>query len=62
MVPVLAAATLMAVLMGSRSSMGLFIGPINTATALGAATVSFAFALSQLAWGAAQPVVGVLAR
>jgi predicted MFS family arabinose efflux permease len=59
--PVLAAATLMAVLMGSRSSMGLFIGPINTATALGAATISLAFALSQLAWGAAQPVAGVLA-
>jgi predicted MFS family arabinose efflux permease len=59
--PVLAAAALMAVLMGSRSSMGLFIGPINSATALGAATVSFALALSQLAWGAAQPVAGMLA-
>jgi predicted MFS family arabinose efflux permease len=60
--PVVAAAALMAVLMGSRSSMGLFVGPINTATALGAATVSFAFAASQLAWGAAQPVAGMLAR
>jgi predicted MFS family arabinose efflux permease len=59
--PVLAAAALMAILMGSRSSMGLFIGPINTATALGAATISLAFALSQLAWGAAQPVAGLLA-
>lgn len=59
--PVLAAATLMAILMGSRSSMGLFIGPINSATALGAATISLAFALSQLAWGAAQPVAGLLA-
>lgn len=58
--PVLAAAMLMATLMGTRSSMGLFIGPINTATALGAATVSLAFALSQLAWGAAQPVAGLL--
>ncbi len=62
MTPVLAAAALMAVLLGSRSSMGLFVGPINTATALGAATVSFAFAASQLAWGAAQPVAGMLAR
>jgi predicted MFS family arabinose efflux permease len=59
--PVLAAGVLMAMLMGTRSSMGLFIGPINTATALGAATVSFAFALSQLGWGAAQPVAGLLA-
>lgn len=60
--PVLAAAALMAVLLGTRSSMGLFVGPINTATALGAATVSFAFAASQLAWGAAQPVACMLAR
>jgi MFS family permease len=59
--PVLAAGVLMAMLMGTRSSMGLFIGPINTATALGAATVSFAFALSQLGWGAAQPLAGLLA-
>lgn len=58
---VLAAAVLMAMQMGTRSSMGLFIGPINTATALGAATISLAFALSQLAWGAAQPVAGLLA-
>jgi predicted MFS family arabinose efflux permease len=60
-VPVLAAGILMAMLMGTRSSMGLFIGPINTSTALGAATISLAFALSQLAWGAAQPVAGLLA-
>jgi len=53
--PVLAASLPMAMLMGTRSSMGLFIGPINTATALGAATVSLAFAASQLAWGAAEP-------
>ena len=61
-VPVVAAAALMAVLIGSRSSMGLFVGPINTTTALGAATVSFALALSQLAWGAAQPGAGMLAN
>jgi len=58
---VLAAALLMAMLMGTRSSMGLFVGPLNTATALGAATISLAFALSQLAWGFAQPVAGLLA-
>lgn len=62
MAPVVAAAALMAVLMGSRSSMGLFIGPINTASALGSASISFALALSQLAWGAAQPVAGMLAN
>jgi len=59
--PVIAASLLMAMLMGTRSSMGLFIGPINSATALGVATVSLAFAASQLAWGAAQPAAGLLA-
>lgn len=59
---VLAAATLLAIAMGTRSSFGLFVGPINTTTALGAAAVSFAFALYQLGWGAGQPICGVLER
>ena len=56
-----AAALLSAMTMGSRSSLGLFVGPINTATAFGVASVSFAVALSFLAWGAAQPVLGLVA-
>jgi MFS family permease len=59
--PVLAAAALLAVTLGTRSSMGQFLGPINTATALGAAAISLALAISQLAWGASQPVCGMLA-
>ncbi len=55
------AALLMALTMGSRSAFGLFVSPLNSATGLGIATISFAAALSQLAWGAAQPVTGVLA-
>ena len=56
-----AAALLSALTMGSRSSLGLYVGPINTATAFGVASVSFAVALSFLAWGAAQPVLGLVA-
>jgi len=56
---VLAAAGLLAVAMGSRSSMGLFLGPINGATSLGAATVSLAIAAGLLAWGAALPLCGL---
>jgi predicted MFS family arabinose efflux permease len=56
---VLAAAGLLAVAMGSRSSMGLFLGPINSATSLGAATVSLAIAAGLLAWGAALPLWGL---
>jgi MFS family permease len=58
---VAAAVALLAVTMGSRSVFGLFISPLNSATGLGIATISFAVAMSQLAWGAAQPLCGMLA-
>jgi MFS family permease len=57
-----AAVALLAVTMGSRSVFGLFLSPLNSATGLGIATISFAVAVSQLAWGAAQPVSGLLAE
>ena len=57
-----AAIGLLAVTTGSRSVFGLFISPLNSATGLGIATISLAVALSQLAWGAAQPVCGLLAE
>jgi MFS family permease len=57
---VAAAALLLAITMGSRSVFGLFISPLNTATGLGIATISFAVAGSQLAGGAAQPFAGML--
>lgn len=57
-----AAATLMAVTMGSRSSFGLFVSPINTATGLGLVTISFAAAFNHLLWGFAQPLAGLAAE
>jgi MFS family permease len=57
---VVAAALLLALSMGSRSSLGLFFSPLNTATGLGIATISFAAALGQLVWGVAQPACGAL--
>ncbi len=57
----LAAALLMAITMGSRSSFGLFVAPLNAATGLGLVTISFAVALNQLLWGLAQPFVGLVA-
>ncbi|MCK6430006.1 MAG: MFS transporter, partial [Burkholderiaceae bacterium] len=59
---VIAAALLLALTVGSRSSFGLFVGPLNTATMLGAATIGLALAIGQLAWGASQPLCGVLAQ
>jgi len=57
----LAAAGILAITMGARQSVGLFVGPINTSTGLGIATISFAFAIAQFVWGAAQPLAGAAA-
>jgi predicted MFS family arabinose efflux permease len=57
-----AAVALLAITMGSRSVLGLFLSPLNSATGLGIATISFAVAVSQLTWGAAQPFCGMLAE
>lgn len=57
----LAAAGILLVTMGARQSVGLFLGPINTSTGLGVATLSLALAIGQFAWGAIQPVAGALA-
>jgi MFS family permease len=57
----LPAAAIMMITMGARQSMGLFMSPINTATGMGVVSVSFAFAVGQLLWGATQPVFGAVA-
>ena len=57
----IAGATVLAVTMGIRQSLGLFVSPLNTATGLGIVTVSFAMAVGQFVWGAAQPIFGALA-
>jgi predicted MFS family arabinose efflux permease len=57
----LAAAAIMLVTMGIRQSMGLFVAPIDTATGLGVASISFALAVAQLMWGAVQPIAGAVA-
>lgn len=58
---VISAAALLAVTMGIRQSLGLFVSPLNTATGLGIVTISFALAVAQLVWGVAQPLFGMLA-
>src|SRR3954468_16539209 len=58
----IASSAVVAVGFGLRNCMGLFISPINSHTALGYATISFAFAVMQLMWGVTQPVAGGLAH
>lgn len=58
----LPAALLLAVVMGQRSSIGLFLSPMNTATGIGFAALSLAVAIGQLTWGLAQPLSALLAE
>ena len=57
----LAAAATFGLTAGTRQAMGLFLGPMNTATGLGLANISLAFAFGQLFWGLTQPFAGVVA-
>ena len=57
----LAAAGTFGLTMGTRQSMGLFLGNLNTATGLGLGSISLAFAFGQLWWGITQPFAGAMA-
>jgi predicted MFS family arabinose efflux permease len=57
----LIAAAILMVTMGARQSLGLFVSPLNTSTGLGIVTISFAMAVAQFVWGAAQPIAGAVA-
>lgn len=57
----IAGAAILAITMGIRQSLGLFVSPLNTSTGLGIVTVSFALAVGQFVWGAAQPIFGAIA-
>jgi predicted MFS family arabinose efflux permease len=56
-----AAAGTFALTGGVRQSMALFMSPLNTATGLGLAKISLAFAFGQLWWGLTQPFAGAIA-
>jgi MFS family permease len=58
---ILAASAILMITMGARLTTGLFMSPINTSTGLGIAKISFAMAIGQFVWGAAQPVFGAVA-
>ena len=58
---ILLAAGVLAITMGARQTLGLFVSPINSTTGLGITTISFAMAVSQFVWGAIQPVAGAVA-
>lgn len=57
----LAAAGILAITMGARQSLGLFVSPLNTTTGLGIVSISLALAIGQFTWGAIQPLAGAAA-
>lgn len=57
----LAATLTLLVTMGIRQSLGLFVQPIHAGTGLSIVQISFALAVAQLVWGAAQPLFGMWA-
>src|SRR5881275_729604 len=56
-----AAALVFALVFGVRQSLALYISPLNSATGLGIAAISLAFAVAQLMWGITQPLAGAIA-
>src|SRR5437773_1158300 len=58
---IVAAGLVFALIFGVRQSVALFIGPLNSATGLGIASISLAFACAQLMWGITQPIAGAVA-
>jgi MFS family permease len=57
----IAAAAILLITTGTRQVTGLFVLPIISTTGVSIAAVSFALAVGQFMWGAAQPVFGALA-
>jgi MFS family permease len=57
----LSSAAILAITMGARQSVGLFVAPLDAATGLGIVSISFALAVGQFVWGLAQPVMGAVA-
>ncbi|MGO1118508.1 MFS transporter [Rhodovibrionaceae bacterium A322] len=57
----LAAGITMAISMGVRQTLGLFLDPLSQATGVSLASISLAIAFQNLIWGVATPMFGALA-
>ncbi|WP_418179422.1 MFS transporter [Aliarcobacter lanthieri] len=58
---IISSSLILAITMGVRQSLGLFIAPINSSTSLDIVSISLALAIGQLIWGVVQPVFGAVA-
>ena len=60
-VVLVAGGAIMAIALGIRASMGVFLAPITDDLAMGTGTFALAMAIQNLVWGVGQPVAGALA-
>jgi len=58
---IFAAAAILLITMGLRQTTGLYVLPINDSTGLSLVAISFALAVGQFVWGAAQAAFGAMA-
>jgi predicted MFS family arabinose efflux permease len=58
---IFAAAAILLITMGVRQTAGLFVLPIHSSTGLSLVSISFALAVGQFVWGAAQAGLGAMA-
>ena len=54
---ILSSSLILAITMGVRQSLGLFIAPINSSTSLDIVSISLALAIGQFIWGLTQPIL-----
>src|ERR1044071_1224248 len=57
----LAAAAILLITMGARQTSGLYLIPITQSTGVSIVAMSFALAVGQFVFGAAQPIFGAIA-
>ena len=60
-ITILIASLILAITMGVRQSLGLFVEHIDNSTSLDIVSISFALAIGQLVWGFVQPIFGAIA-
>ncbi|RBQ30169.1 MFS transporter [Aliarcobacter vitoriensis] len=58
---IITSSLILAITMGVRQSLGLFVAPINSSTTIDIVSISLALAIGQLIWGAVQPIFGAVA-
>ncbi|GAB1466370.1 hypothetical protein MASR2M54_18700 [Aliarcobacter cryaerophilus] len=58
---IISSSLILAITMGARQSLGLFVEPLHSSSSFDIVTISLALAIGQLTWGFVQPFFGAIA-